>query len=49
MSYLPDSYKVRSGPGVSVVQVSGKVDARAYPESGGRPETLHSSRGIKIG
>jgi hypothetical protein len=31
--------------------VSGKVDAIAYPESasGGTPETLHSSRGIKLG
>jgi len=31
--------------------VSGKVDAIAYPESasGGTPETLYASRGIKIG
>jgi hypothetical protein len=46
MSYLPDSYKVRSGPGVS-----GKVDAIAYPQSalGGTPETLRPKRGIKMG
>ena len=33
-SYLPDSYKVRSGPGVSAFSASGgsgKVDAIGYP------------------